>query len=222
MKRIALLVTALIVLGATALLAAPRALTIFINDTPFAGKALWYKDRVYVSLEDLAGTMNATYSYRPSTGEVRLTTSGRGTSMAPASGSATASATADVHPFVKVAWEQKYMYPNNAKIVAQFKNVGDAPARNVEVVCVFKDLMLKPITADVRYLGDIAPDEVKTADFYLYPSGGYAPGAPIANNGYAGFGVIDDDKISVNGTLTPIKHEFRFSYPNAPDTEGRQ
>jgi hypothetical protein len=221
MARKSLLALALVALAATAIAAAPRALSIYLDDTPFAGKALWYKDRVYVSLEDLAGTMNATYSFKPSTGEVRVTFPARGASSA---APAVARSAGPVFPHVKVAWEQKYVFPNNAKIVAQFKNEGEATARSVEVVCIFKDTVLKPITADVKYLGDIEPGGVRTAEFYLYPGGGYAPGAPIASGGwygYAGFGIVDDDKISIRGTLSSIHHEFRLTYPNALNSQGR-
>lgn len=60
-------------LAVSAALAAPRALSITINETPFSGKALWYKERVYVSAEDLAVSLHATYSFNPKTGEVRIT-----------------------------------------------------------------------------------------------------------------------------------------------------
>lgn len=211
-------------LAVTALWAAPKALSIFVNDTPFAGKALWYKDRIYVSLEDLAGTLNATYSFKPSTGEVRLQFPNRGVGAPSAAMSGAIAGAGAAHPYVKVAWEQKYFYPNNVKIVSQFQNVGDAKAVNVEVICIFKDSMLKPITADVRYLGDMEPGDSRTTDFYLYPSGGY--GSAVAQNsanyyGYAGFGIVDDDKISIKGELSNVYHQFRLNYPGAPNAQGR-
>lgn len=218
MARKGLLAVALILAVATGIWAAPRALSIFVNETPFAGKALWYKDRVYVSLEDLAGTLGATYSFKPSTGEVRLSFPNRGAGTGPAT---VVHTNGPVRPYVKVSWEQKYMFPNNAKIIAQFKNVGEAMAQHVEVVCVFKDNLQKPITADVKYLGDIEPNGVRTAEFYLYPNGGYAPGAIVDAGYYAGFGIVDDDKISIRGTLSTVNHQFRLMYPEAPDTQGR-
>jgi hypothetical protein len=225
--------------------AAPHALSIYINDTPFTGKALWYKDRVYVAVEDLAGSMNGTYSYKPSTGEVRLVLPGGGAAAAPAGAHPAAEAAPNppavaamrnrvavgrspLRPYVRAVRQQKFLFPDNAKVVATFKNMGEADAHNVEVVCVFHDIDNRPINADIKFLGDMAPGETRTAEFYMYASSGYASAGGAASSnyysygyGYAGFGVMDDDKISIRGQLSTVSYDFTFNYDHAPNPKGR-
>lgn len=212
--RKGLFLAALLVLAlAGAVLArAPQSLTIFINGFPMTGKALFYKDKIYVPLEDVARSTGGTYSFDEASGTARVTVG----APAPTSQAAPAEGT----PYVKVTWERKYLYGTNAKVVATLSNRGEAPARNLEVTCIFKDGTLNELNAVTRALGTLAPGESRTVEFILfdsataaYPTYGYYNGYyyyyPAA--GVAGAG-IGGDKINIGGHWTWIFYELRMNY----------
>lgn len=211
MRKKWLMIAGLILLAVPALAAAPKAVSILIDNAPFAGQALWYHDRVYVSLEDVARTLHATYTYDHATNRARVTL--------PAAAYAAAPAPAG-HPYVVAAYKQQFTFSDNTKVVITFKNSGDATARNVEAICLFKDDRLEPINADLRVLGDMAPGDERSAEFYLYPSGGYASNYPVFPY-YAGFGIVDNDRITIRGRLTSVRYDIRLNYPGGPTPDAR-
>ncbi len=179
------------------LAAAPRALSVVINGYPVKGKALWYKGKVYVPLEEVAAATGGSYRYNPATGLAEVTV---GLAAAPARREV-------VRPYIKVRWEKKYLTGNNAKVLATISNTGDTVAENVEAICIFKDGNLREVTAVTRDVGRLMPGENRTLEFNLFD--GYVVnsyGAPIVADG------MIHDKILLNGEWTRVSYELKFNY----------
>lgn len=192
-----LLIALLVALALPVLAAAPRALSVVINGYPVKGKALWYKGKVYVPLEEVAAATGGTYSYNPANGLAEVNV---GSPAPPARREI-------VRPYIKVRWEKKYMTGNNAKVLATISNSGEAVAENVEAICIFKDGSLREVTAVTREVGRLLPGESRTLEFNLFE--GYVInqyGAPAIVDGLA------YDKILLNGQWTRVSYELKFNY----------
>lgn len=176
---------------------APKALSVVINGYPVKGKALWYKGKVYVPLEEVAAATGGTYSYDPASGLAAVTV---GAAAPPARREV-------VRPYIKVRWEKKYMTGGNAKVLATISNSGDVPAENVEAICIFKDGSLREVTAVTREVGRLLPGENRTLEFNLFE--GYVVnqwGTPVVGDG------LYYDKILLNGEWTRVSYELKFNY----------
>lgn len=204
-----------LVLGAAlpVLARAPESLSVFINGFPLGGKALWYKEKIYVPLEDVAASTGGTYQFDASTGTARVTVGGGAQRGAPA-----ARTGIEERPYIQVVWERKYLTGSNARVVVTLKNVGEAPAQNFEALCIFKDDTLRELTAVTRPLGTLAPGESRTVEFALYdtnvaayPPYAYGPGGYYYPTGSV-VGVGRGDKILVDGQWTRIFYELKFNY----------
>lgn len=197
-KRRSLWIALLVGLVALPVLAvAPRALSVVINGYPMKGKALWYKGKVYVPLEEVAAATGGSYSYNPSTGLAAVTV-----------GTAAPAPRREVmRPYIKVRWEKKYIAGNNAKVLATISNTGEVPAENVQAICIFKDGSLREVTAVTRDVGRLAPGENRTLEFNLF-EGYVSPqyGAPAIATG------LVYDKILLNGEWTRVSYELKFNY----------
>ncbi len=197
---IMILLTAVLVAmpgGRELLAAAPRALSVVINGYPVKGKALWYKGKVYVPLEEVAAATGGSYSYNPQTGQAEVMV---GNPPPPVRREL-------IRPYIKVRWEKKYMTGNNAKVMATISNTGDAAAENVEAICIFKDGSLREVTAVTREVGRLLPGESRTLEFNLFE--GYVVnsyGAPIVADG------LIHDKILLNGEWTRVSYQLKFNY----------
>lgn len=212
-KSWSLLVLGLLLGAALPVLArAPDALTIFVNGYPMAGKALWYKDRIYVPLEDVAKSTGGAYQYDATTGTARI-------SVGAPTATAIRREEPDQRPLVRVVWERKYLGGANARVVASLKNVGEAPAVNLEAICIFKDDTLNELSAVSRPVGNLLPGETRTVEFALYdtsvaggyPSYGYGPGGYYYYPG-GSTGSLSRDKILVDGNWTRIYYELKLNY----------
>ncbi|MCE7873970.1 hypothetical protein DYH09_26860 [bacterium CPR1] len=183
--------------GRELLAAAPRALSVVINGHPVKGKALWYKGKVYVPLEEVAAATGGSYSYNPQTGQAEVMV---GNPPPPIRREL-------IRPYIKVRWEKKYLTGNNARVLATISNTGDAAAENVEAICIFKDGSLREVTAVTRDVGRLLPGESRTLEFNLFE--GYvvsAYGAPIVADG------LLHDKILLNGEWTRVSYQLKFNY----------
>lgn len=196
---------------APALAGTPESLSILINGYAFSGKALWYKGKIYVPLEEVAKSTGGTFGYDPATGEAVVTVG------APPAELRAATPASGARPYIKVTWERKYLSGNNARVMATLTNQGDAPARDLEAICIFKDGYLNEIGAVARPLGTLGPGQSRTVEFQLYqesslvyPSYAYTGGYYY----YPGGGLIggSGDKILVNGHWTRIYYELKFNY----------
>lgn len=155
MKKCALIL--LMFLAVPVFAAAPQALSVLINGQAMQGKALWYKGRIYVPLEDVASSTHGTYRYDQNTGKAEVTV-GQGGKVSVQAG----------RPHLKVKWEKKYVTATNAQVLATIVNNGQGVARNVEAVCTFKDPTLRELSASMQRAGDLKPGESRTLEFRLY------------------------------------------------------
>lgn len=183
---------------------APGALKIFINDHPLAGKALWYRDRIYVPLEEVARSTGGTFTYDPSTGSARVRVGG------PSDGPASAG---PPEPRPEVAWEREYPGGENLRVVACVRNAGGETARDLQVRCVFRDEEGRVLGTVLRAVGDLPPGQSRTVEFALveagapggYPAYGYGPGGyyyhPADPESRSG-------QVRVEGRWTKVAHEL--------------
>ncbi|MEW6277257.1 MAG: hypothetical protein AB1758_01455 [Candidatus Eremiobacterota bacterium] len=185
-----------VLLALPVLAAAPQALSVIINGYQMRGKALWYKGKVYVPLEEVAAATGGTYQYDPSTGVATVSV---GTPAPPPRREVQ-------RPYIKVRWEKKYLAGTNAKVMTTIANIGDVPAENLEAICIFKDGYLRELTAVARPVGRLLPGESRTLEFNLFE--GYS--------GYAGYTPCVDpllyDKVLINGQWTRVSYELKFNY----------
>lgn len=183
----------LLLLAIPCIAQAPQALSIIINGVPLQGKALYYKNRVYVPLEDVARATGGEYAVDSSTGVIHATvltpTAGRKGEVS--------------RPYLKVVYERKYTMGSNARVLATIVNQGPKPASNVEVLCTFKDGVRRELGASVQNLGSMAPGERRTVEFRLFE----------AANTPSGFvGAPPYDQIYIDGVWTRVSYELTFNY----------
>ena len=178
---------------------APQAMSIIVNGVAMQGKALNYKGRLYVPLEDIATATGGKYTVDAQTGTVVATV------LTPNNAGRPGEA---VRPFIKVTYERKYTTQSNAKVLATIVNQGDRPAKNVEVFCVFKSGALRELNTAVQNVGDLAPGERRTLEFRLYESGS----VPNNQEPAVSVGQVPDDRVLVNGEWVRVSYELKFQY----------
>lgn len=203
MKKRRFWVIALVALFCVPVLAAaPEALSVLINGQVMEGKALWYKGRIYVPLEDVARSTGGTYHFNKTTGKAQVTV-GQGRAQARASQA--------VRPNIRVEWEKKYVSQDNARVLATVMNTGQTPANDVEAICIFKDGTLQEVSASAQVIGTLAPGQRRTVEFRLFEAPTYqqtAWGAPISVGGPLG----RNGEVLLNGTWTRVSYELKFNY----------
>lgn len=199
---VALALGIVLVPGTRRLLAqAPQSLSVLVNGYVLHGKALWYKGKVYVPLEDLATSTGGSYNYDPRTRVARATV-GRPLRKFPGEVQ---------RPVLKVVWQRKYTSPDNARVLATIANEGQVPANDVQVICIFKDETLQEISASTRNIGNLNPGQRRTVEFQLFGGGmrsdypGYSPVYPWAPS-------VGPGEVLVDGTWTRISYELKFNY----------
>jgi hypothetical protein len=219
-KKVAIVLAAFLI-GGPVLAQAPTALSIIVNGVPLEGKALMYKGRVYVPLEDVAHSTGGSYSYDPKTGIVEAMIASQAerqrmpepqSSLPPALPGR--SHEAAVRPVLSVSQAKKYVSPSNARVIATVSNNGSVPAQNVEAVCTFKDGELHEIGASFQMLGSLSPGESRTVEFRLYDSGsGSTVASPVGS-----VGAPPDDKILLYGNWTRVSYNIQLNYAGADTT----
>ena len=187
----------LMVLAVPVLAQAPQALSIIINGVALQGKALQYKGRLYVPLEDIASATGGTFTTDPKTGVVTatvLTPSGaRHGEMQ--------------RPFIKVVYERKYTEQSNARVLATIVNQGEKPAENVEMICTFKGNQ-RELNSYVQNVGTLKPGERRTLEFRLFEAASTPPNYVAPGT----LGTVPDDKIFIQGEWQRVSYEFHFNY----------
>ncbi|MCA9797165.1 MAG: hypothetical protein KC910_35385 [Candidatus Eremiobacteraeota bacterium] len=213
--RICLLLAVFVVAALPVLAKAPEALTVFVNGYRVTGKALWYKGRIYVPLEDVASATNGQYNYD----ETNRTASVMVGPPNAAAGSPTLVLPSQAErPYLKVVWEKKYTTGTNARVLATVINRGSSQANDVEAICIFKDETLQEVSAVARPVGTLAPGQSRTVEFKLFESEASAPN--YAYPGYAGYsygapivsGVGRRGEVLLDGQWTRISYELKFNY----------
>jgi hypothetical protein len=195
-KLIALSIAALTV---PVIAQAPQAMSIIVNGVAMQGKALNYKGRLYVPLEDLATATGGKYTLDAQTGTVVATVLTPNNAGRPGE---------ILRPFLKVTYERKYTSQSNARVLATIVNQGDRLAKNVEVFCVFKSGATRELNTAVQNLGDLGPGERRTLEFRLYDSGS----VPTNQEPVVSVGRAPDDHVLVNGEWVRVSYELKFQY----------
>ena len=201
--------TVLFALALPVVAQAPRALSIIVNGVPLQGKALKYKGRLYVPLEDVAAATGGTFTTDPATGVVSATVPTQQTAMRPPdamSAPSQARRPSEQRPFITVVYERKYTEQTNARVLATIVNQGQLPAQDVEMICIFKGNQ-REINSYAKNVGSLRPGEKRTVEFRLFerPNGAYH-GPNIAR------AATPDDRVYINGEWTHVSYEFRFNY----------
>lgn len=203
---------------------APKSLNIYLNERPYAGKAIWYKNEVYVPLADMVRNLGGTFAFNHTTGEMHINL-GAVPPAGPTRGTAPGGqapgpmqAGGGGEPLVQAAFEHQLLYADNAKVSAVFRNNGDGVAHNVDVMCVFHDQMNHIIGTSVRFLGTLVPGESRSAEFWLFD-----PQSNDVASGYAGYpDFVSGSSVNLNqsplstvdvGTYrTQVQYEFKVNY----------
>ncbi|MHB2016799.1 MAG: FxLYD domain-containing protein [Candidatus Xenobia bacterium] len=205
---------------------APRQLSIILNQRPYAGKAIWYKNEIYVPLKDVVRNMGGTFSYDHTTGVVNVQIGQiappQGGTRGDVNGPQSDATPTDVGGLVRVTWQNKVLYADNAKVTATFTNQGSGLAKNVQAVCVFKDDSGNVIGTSVQSLGNIAPGASRSKEFWLFDpsqSGVYPP--PYGTTTGCGYGYVNPnvsmgqspfDQIQVGTYRTSVQYDFKITY----------
>lgn len=192
-------------LAAPALAQLPQVLSIVVNGVALQGKALFYKGRVYVAVEDLARATGGTYAYDQNTRTLQATIPQVGPGYRPASaaaGTRVVTPASGDRPWLKVVSEKKYVYGNNAIVFATIRNNGQLPARNLEVSCTFRGGDLREIGMSMQRIPELLPGQSTTLEFRLYeqPNGPYVGPVPPEGN------------ILVGGSFTRVSYTLKMDY----------
>lgn len=179
---------------------APGAISIVVNGVAMQGKALNYKGRLYVPLEDVAKATGGSYHLDSGTGIV--------TATIPTTPNQAVRPNEFTRPHLKVTYERKYTTLSNARVIATISNNGEQVARNVEVFCIFKGGANRELSTAVQNAGDLSPGERRTLEFRLFEAANVA--SPY-DQGIA-TGQIPEDRVLINGEWTRVSYELRFQY----------
>lgn len=195
------LVAALV--GAPALAQVPQVLSIVVNGVALQGKALFYKGRVYVAVEDLSKATGGVCNYDVNTRTLQATipqVSRSQTGLQPAPTSV--APTNAERPWLQVVSEKKYVYGNNAIVFATIKNSSKVPASNLEVSCVFRDGDSREIGQSLQRIPQLAPGQSTTLEFRLFE---------MANSPYVG-PVPPEGNIMLGGAFTRVSYTLKMNY----------
>lgn len=210
-KRRKLSILALTLLSLPVFAAAPKRLSVIIGGAPLEGKALWYDNQVYVPLESVSKALEGQYHYDAVQGVASVHLG----SKHAVKNSRTAS-----RPFLKALETRSFSTGDNLKVLATVVNSGNAPAREVEIVCTFESGYLGAINVSIANLPEIAPGQRKTVEFWLYEqripdhTGGRPYAQPMAVPG--SFLARGNDYVYLGGGWQRVTHnlQFRFLTPD--------
>lgn len=207
-------VLALILLALPVFAAAPKRLSVLIAGVPLQGKALWYDNQVYVPLESVSKALDGRYHYNPQSGVASVQLGPNGPAS-PVKDPRTAS-----RPFLKALETRSFSTGDNLRVLATVTNSGNAPARDIEIVCTFESGYLGEINASIANLPELAPGQRKTVEFWLYEqrvpdhTGGRPYAQPMAVPG--SFLARGNDYVYLGGNWARVTHnlQFRFLTPD--------
>ena len=189
--------------GAPALAQVPQVLSIVVNGVALQGKALFYKGRVYVAVEDLSKATGGVCNYDVSTKTLQATIPQVSRSQPGAQPAPTSVAPASAErPWLQVVSEKKYVYGNNAIVFATIKNSSKVPASNLEVSCVFRDGDIREIGQSLQRIPQLAPGQSTTLEFRLFE---------MANSPYVG-PVPPEGNIMLGGAFTRVSYTLKMNY----------
>lgn len=136
-------------------------LSITVNGVPLQGRALIYKGRVYVAIEDLAEATGGTSKY--DAGNRTLQATIREANSAPATPSG-------ARPLLKVESEKKVVTQSNATVFATLRNTSKTAARNLKVDCTFSAAINgQTLGVTTRQVEELAPGRTVELEFRLFP-----------------------------------------------------
>ena len=188
--------------AAPALAQIPQVLSIVVNGVALQGKALFYKGRVYVAVEDLAKATGGNCAYDPSNKTLQATIpSGGGVARQTAYAPRPAQ-TAPERPWLKVESEKKYVYANNAIVFATIRNASRVPANNVEVSCTFRGGDLRELGQSLQRIPELQPGQATTLEFRLFETANTEAFGPIPPEG----------NMVLNGAFTRISYTLKMDY----------
>lgn len=178
---------------------APEALSVLINGKAMKGKALWYKERVYVPLEDVATTLEGSYDLDVKSGRAEVNF-----------GAPKLNNGQRAFGILSVKSEEEYIASDNATVVATVTNIGQAPLENVQGVCEFRDGSSRDMRPSIRDLGSIEPGQTKIVEFRLYDQ----PAQVYAYCPQCSFGVGTGprDQVLWNGRFTRVRTKVSFTH----------
>ncbi len=190
--------------GAPALAQVPQVLSIIVNGVALQGKALFYKGRVYVAVEDLSKATGGVCNYDMTTKTLQATIPqvNRGPSGAVQPAPAQVAPAQAERPWLQVVSEKKYVYGNNAIVFATIKNSSKVPASNLEVSCVFRGGDTREIGQSLQRIPQLAPGQSTTLEFRLFE---------MANSPYVG-PVPPEGEIMLGGAFTRISYTLKMNY----------
>lgn len=203
----------LLVVAIPVFAAAPAKLSVLLAGVALEGKALWYDGQVYVPLESVSKALDGTYSYDASKGVATVTLEGSHPALQRPGRTA-------AHPFLKAVETRSFSTGDNLRVLATIVNSGNAPARDVEIVCTFESGYLGEINASVANLPLLGPGQRKTVEFWLYEqripdhTGGRPYAQPMAVPG--SFLARGNDHVYLGGGWERVTHnlQFRFLHPD--------
>ena len=172
-----------------------QVLSIVVNGVALQGKALTYKGRVYVAVEDLANATGGSYHYDATSHVMQATIpqGGPGRSNTAVGGE---------RPYIKVVSEKKYVYANNAIVYATIKNASKSPALNLEVSCLFRGEGLRELGQSVQKVPLLQPGQQTTLEFRLFETANTQTYGPLPPEGSMVF----------NGSFTNISYNLKMNY----------
>lgn len=186
-----------LLIAAPALAQIPQVLSIVVNGIALQGKALFYKGRVYVAVEDIARATGGHCHYDPTNKTLQATIPSSGPGMA-----ANPRPQAPERPWLKVVSEKKYVYANNAVVFATIRNTSKTPAANVEVSCTFRGDGLRELGQSIQRIPELLPGQSTTLEFRLFEQPNTEPFGPTPPEG----------NMVYNGAFTPISYVLKMDY----------
>lgn len=187
--------------AAPALAQIPQVLSIVVNGVALQGKALFYKGRVYVAVEDLAKATGGSCAYEPSNKTLQATIPS-GPGVARQAYAPRPAQSAPERPWLKVESEKKYVYANNAIVFATIRNASKVPASNVEVTCTFRGGDTRELGQTLRVIPELQPGQATTLEFRLFETANTEAFGPIPPEG----------NMVLNGAFTRISYTLKMDY----------
>lgn len=196
--------------------AAPSTLSVLMGGVPLDGKALWYDGKIYVPVESVSKALNGKYTYDEKSGVASIDLGSRN--------QAKPRTLARAH--LKTVKERIFSTGDNMKLMATITNVGNSPARDIEITCTFQGGYLGEIGASVANLPELKPGQRKTVEFWLYEqripdaTGGRPYAQPMSVPAhYLG---RDSNYVYVGTNWERVTHDLAYNFLNADDTYKEQ
>lgn len=184
---------------APALAQLPQVLSIVVNGVALQGKALVYKGRVYVAVEDLAQATGGTAHFDPHSKVLRATILSAPTAT-PSPPAAVNPQSLD-RPWLQVVHEKQYCYGNNAVVFVTVRNGSQVVASNIQLRCRFKGDS-REIGESLQRVPQLQPGQSTNLEFHLFEGEAPPVSGPLPPEG----------SILVNGSFTRITYELKMEY----------